>query len=77
MQNHAVLFKTVSAGVLVFALAACGGQKKPLLRLPLPALLLPHRPLRRAKLYSVPLPASFGDMVRDQVNRRWKSKAIK
>ena len=28
MQNHAVLFKTVSAGVLVFALAACGGQKE-------------------------------------------------
>ena len=67
MQNHAVLFKTVSAGVLVFALAACGGQKEAAAPAAASGASAAAPAVEKSKIVFGTTAGDFGDMVRDQV----------
>ena len=67
MQNHAVLFKTVSAGVLVFALAACGGQKEAAAPTAASGASAAAPAVEKSKIVFGTTAGDFGDMVRDQV----------
>ena len=68
MQTNVVLFKTVSAGVIAFALAACGGQNQAAAPAASGASAAASQPTaEKSKIVFGTTAGDFGDMVRDQV----------